>query len=219
MRQLSTAEKHFPPGIVSTDRGTKTPADDLNVGDALVPRLSCVLLVICLIAGPSFVCLFETSPAIAKQKSTVVKTDRKFNIVKKNKSVTDRNKKQKSFPAKRRKSIVSAEEEAHTILEVRTPVDKHDCIAAAQVFYVRAQSLARRTKQTIPQEFQRVVFKLDELCGEEEFDKARLSIDWMSRCLENLGKDNKVCSRNESHLCAIDPLSKACIASGARASD
>jgi hypothetical protein len=146
--------KTFSVASVSTERAAqKNRATISALGHAPLPRLSCVLLVICLIAGPSFVCLFETSPAIAKQKSTVVKTDRKFNIVKKNKSVTDRNKKQKSFPAKRRKSIVSAKEEAHTILEVRTPVDKHDCIAAAQVFYVRAQSLARRTKQTIPQEF------------------------------------------------------------------
>jgi hypothetical protein len=183
-----------------------------------MPRASYVLVSISLLAGSASLCLVATSSAIAKQKSTVVKKDKKSSIVKKDKSVAAR-KKQKSFAAKNRKSIVSAKEEARLAPQVRTPVDKHDCIAAAQAFYAKAQALAGRTKQAIPQEFHRVVSKLDEFCGEEEFEQARIGIDWMNLCLENFTGDKKAefCSNNESYFCAIEPQASACIASEARA--
>ena len=192
-----------------------------------MPRVSYLLISICLLAGSASLCLVAASSAIAKQKSTIVKKDKKASIAKKDKSVTAGNKsvaarkKQKSFAAKNRKSIVSAKEEARTVPQVRTPVDKHDCIAAAQAFYAKAQTLAGRTNQTIPQEFHRVVSKLDEFCGEEEFERARIGIDWMNLCLENFTSYKKAdfCSSNESYFCAIDPQASACIASEARAND
>jgi hypothetical protein len=100
-----------------------------------------------------------------------------------------------------------------SIPQPRTPVDKHDCIATAQVFYERAGTLARRTKQSIPQGFERVIAKLDEYCGEEEFEKARTSLDWMSTCLQNLAGSEKAasCSMNGSYLCALDAQSDACV--------
>ncbi len=53
---------------------------------------------------------------------------------------------------------------------------------------------------------------LDEFCGEEEFDKARITIDWMNTCLQNFTKDSKLgfCSRTQSYFCAIGPASEAC---------
>jgi hypothetical protein len=97
----------------------------------------------------------------------------------------------------------------------RTPVDKYDCIAVSQAFYEQATSLSSRTKQAIPREFERVVSKLDEFCGEEEFEKARISIDWMDLCLKNFTKDDKsgFCSRNKNYFCAIDPQSDGCLRS------
>ena len=196
-------------------------ASGLSVGRAaFAPRVSSVLLVICMLAGSGSVWLFETSFAIAKQRSTLVKKDKKSSIVKKEKSVAAR-KKQRSFAAKNQKSVVSAKEEARIAPEVRTPVDKHDCIAAAQAFYARAQAVAGGTKQTIPQEFHRLVSKLDEFCGEKEFEKAMIGIDWMNACLGNFRGDKKsdFCSSNKNYYCAIDPGASTCVASGARATD
>jgi hypothetical protein len=188
-----------------------------------MPRAAYVFVSIFLLAGSASHCLVATSSAIAKQKSTVVKKDKKSSIAKKEKndrSVAAR-KNQKSFVTKNRKSIVSTKEEARVIPPVRTPVDKHDCIAAAQAFYAKAQTLAGQTKQIVPQEFHRVVSKLDEFCGEEEFEQARIGINWMNLCLENFAGDKKAqfCSTNKSYFCAIDTQASACIASEARAND
>jgi hypothetical protein len=185
-----------------------------------MPRASCVLLSLCLLAGPASLCLVANSSAIAKQKSSIVKKDKKTSIVKKGKSIAVR-KKRKSFVAKSEKSVVSAKEEPRILLQLRTPVDKHDCIAAAQVFYAKAQTVAGRTKQVIPQEFHRVLSKLDEVCGEEEFEQARISINWMNLCLENFTGDKRAefCSTNERYFCAIDARASGCLANEARAND
>jgi hypothetical protein len=222
MRAALYARKESCPVSVRTAYGSKKPILDNSgfAGDGFAPRVSCALLLICLLAGSGSVWLFETSSAIAKQRSTVVQRHKKSSLVKKDKSIAAR-KKQKSFAARNRKSVASAKKEARIIPEVRTPVDKHDCIAAAQVFYGKAQTLAGQTRQTIPQEFHRVVSQLDEFCGEEEFEKARISIDWMNLCLENFTGDRRAefCSSNKSYFCAIDPKASACITSEARAND
>jgi len=97
-------------------------------------------------------------------------------------------------------------------MESRTPVDKHDCIDVSQAFYRRAASVAGRTKHGIPKEFERVASNLDVFCGEEEFDKARVSIDWMNTCLQNFSQDSKLgyCSRNKDYYCSIDSQSENC---------
>jgi hypothetical protein len=94
----------------------------------------------------------------------------------------------------------------------RTPGDKDECITLSQAFYEQGQAVSRRAKQTLPREFVRVASDLDRFCGEEEFDKARVSINWMNACLQNLGKDSKSesCSRDKAYLCAIDAQSDAC---------
>ena len=94
----------------------------------------------------------------------------------------------------------------------RTPNDKDECITLSQAFYEQGQAVSRRAKQTLPREFVRVASDLDRFCGEEEFDKARVSINWMNACLQNLGKDSKSesCSRDKTYLCAIDAQSDAC---------
>jgi hypothetical protein len=57
-----------------------------------------------------------------------------------------------------------------------------------------------------------VASDLDQFCGEEEFDKARISINWMNACLQNLSKDSKTesCSRDKTYLCAINAQSEGC---------
>jgi hypothetical protein len=149
---------------VRTAYGSKKPILDNSGfgGDRFARRVSCALLVICLLAGSGSVYLFETSSAIAKQRSTAVQKYEKSSLVKKDKSIAAR-KKQKSFAARNRKSVASKKKEARVIPEVRTPVDKHDCIAAAQVFYGKAQTLAGQMRETIPQEFHRVVSKLEQI--------------------------------------------------------
>jgi hypothetical protein len=69
-----------------------------------------------------------------------------------------------------------------------------------------------RTKRAVPPEFTRVASNLDASCGEEDFRKAWISIDWMNGCLNNFTKDAELgfCSRNEGYSCALDPRSDAC---------
>jgi hypothetical protein len=110
--------------------------------------------------------------------------------------------------AAKRKSLVAAKQVPVTATP-RTPLNKGDCIDAAQAFYSRAQTLSRQKNQTIPREFELVVSKLDEFCGEEEFEKARISIDWMNSCLQKFTKD--FCSRDRGYFCAIDPESEECL--------
>ena len=61
----------------------------------------------------------------------------------------------------------------------------------------------------------RVVSNLDESCGEEDFEKARISIDWMNTCLTNFAADYTLgfCTRNKSYFCAINPRSDGCLQS------
>jgi hypothetical protein len=59
----------------------------------------------------------------------------------------------------------------------------------SQALYGQAETLSRRTKQIIPRELARVASNLDESCGEEDFEKARISIDWINTCPKNFTKD------------------------------
>jgi hypothetical protein len=97
----------------------------------------------------------------------------------------------------------------------RTPRNKDDCLAVAQALYKQAKTLSQRTKQVVPREFARVASNLDQSCGEEDFDKAWISIEWMNGCLNNFRKDYELgfCSRNEGYLCAISPQSDGCLQS------
>ena len=118
--------------------------------------------------------------------------------------------KHKSSP-QARKTSAPAEQKPLDLI-ARTPVDKQDCIAVSQTIYGQAKTVSRQARQSIPKEFERVVSNLDEFCGEEEFDKARITIDWMNTCLQNFTKDSKLgfCSRTQSYFCAIGPTSEAC---------
>ena len=163
-------------------------------------------------------CVVATSPAIAKHKPANVEKHASGAGAKRHASATSKQK-QKSSAAKREESIAAAKQEPVETLQPRTPTDKQDCIAVAQSFYGRAGTLSRRGNRAIPDVFIRVVSKLDEFCGEEEFDKARISIDWMNTCLQNLSSDPKTaaCSNSENNFCAVDPQSKACTAGEKRA--
>ena len=191
-------------------------------------QASCVLVALGLIAASGSFCFVATADAVAKHRPSVTAKHRsaddddnkhKSVAVRKKQKVSVAKKDKPSVAVKKRKPAVVVKEEQITIPQPRTPVDKQECIAAAQAFYVKAQTLAGRTNQTITKEFQQVVSKLDEFCGEEEFEKARTSLDWMNLCLQNFTKDNKVefCSTNAGYFCAVDPQSDNCVASEARA--
>jgi hypothetical protein len=96
---------------------------------------------------------------------------------------------------------------------VQTPTNKADCVAVSQALYSRAETLSKRTKKIIPREFVRVAANLDEFCAGGDFEKARISIDWMNTCLKNFTKDYKLgfCSRNKSYFCSIDSQSDGCL--------
>jgi hypothetical protein len=174
-----------------------------------VQRRSCVLAALCLLVAASS-CFVATSSAIAKHRSSVVAKHKPVDG-KKHKSLAA-GQTRKSLLSKKRKLSVAVKEEPLFVLTPRTPADKHDCIATAQAFYARAVALSRRTKQTIPQEFERVISKLDEFCGEEEFEKARISIDWMDACLQNFTNKTEFCS--SSGHCVEDSKSDACVVEG-----
>ena len=191
-----------------------------------MPRASCVLVALGLIAASYSVCFLATASAVAKHRPSVTAKHKssdddddkhKSVAVRKKQKVSAAKKDKPSVEGKKHKPSVAAKEEPITIPQPRTPADKQECIAAAQAFYVKAQTVAGRTNQTITKEFQQVVSKLDEFCGEEEFEKAKNSLDWMNLCLQNFTKDNRVefCSRNAGYFCAVD--ADTCIASEARA--
>src|ERR1700757_2828033 len=94
-----------------------------------------------------------------------------------------------------------------------TPTSKGDCLAVSETLYRNAERLSKRKKQIIPREFARVAANLDEFCGEENFEKARISIDWTNTCLKNFTKDYKLgfCSRNKNYFCAVYPQSEGCL--------
>jgi hypothetical protein len=165
----------------------------------------------CVLAVSGSLCAFAAPSAFAKTQPTVAEKSGggKSHVVvaakKKKKAVT-----------KTRKSKAAVKRAPATKPEPRTPTDKQDCIAVAQAFYREAGRLSKKTNQDTPKGFVRVISKLSELCGEEEFDKARVSLDWMDACLQDLaGKQQaKLCSSHESLLCTLDPQSKSCLASG-----
>jgi hypothetical protein len=157
--------------------------------------------------------LLATSSAAAKHKSY-----HKSSVAEKKHQSAGAKQKHKSLASKKDKPFVAAKEEPIAVPEPRTPGNTQDCIAQAQALYKRAETTAKRAKQSIPREFERVISKLDELCGEEEFDKARISLDWMHTCLQNFSKDSRgqYCSRTASYFCAIDGQSDACVISPAQ---
>jgi uncharacterized protein YsxB (DUF464 family) len=72
------------------------------------------------------------------------------------------------------------------------PGSRKDCAATSKTLYGQAEALAKRAKQIIPREFERVSSNLDDYCDEGDFEKARVSIDWMNTCLKNFTKSYKL---------------------------
>ena len=93
-----------------------------------------------------------------------------------------------------------------------TPRDKNECLAVARTLNDQAKKLSQQTKRGIPRELTRVAADLDHSCGEDDFGKAWISIEWMNGCLNNFTKDVELgfCSRNEGYSCALSPQSDAC---------
>jgi hypothetical protein len=165
-----------------------------------------VTAALCALAASGAVCVLVPTAVMAKHKPSVVA---KHKETKHRSSATRHASSKHRLSAAKEKSADAAERKLVT-LTPRTPVDKYDCIAQSQTFYERAQNVFR-AKHGIPQEFERVASNVDEFCGEEEFEKARISFDWMSACLQNYTKDNLGgCSRDKGYFCALDPQSDGC---------
>jgi len=93
------------------------------------------------------------------------------------------------------------------------PGSQKDCAATSKALYGQAETLAKRTKLIIPREFDRVSANLDDYCDAGDFEKARISIDWMNTCLRNFTRNYNLgfCFRNKRYFCALDPQSDACL--------
>ena len=115
-------------------------------------------------------------------------------------------------PAKDRSVVIPTPKQGPVRTDL-TPRNKNECLAVAQVLNERARSLSKRARQSVPREFTRVASDLDQSCGEEDFKKAWISIEWMNGCLNNFTKDAELgfCSRNEGYSCAINPRSDGCV--------
>ena len=115
-------------------------------------------------------------------------------------------------PAKNRSVMVPAAKPGAVPTD-RTPTNRNNCLAVAHALNEQAKTLSKRTKQGIPREFTRVASDLDATCGEEDFGKAWISIEWMNGCLNNFTKDYELgfCSKNEGYACAIAPRSDGCL--------
>ena len=91
-------------------------------------------------------------------------------------------------PAKNPSPVVPPPKQAPVRTDL-TPRDTNDCLAVARTLNEQAKSLSKRTKRAVPPEFTRVASNLDASCGEEDFRKAWISIEWMNGCLNNFVKD------------------------------
>jgi hypothetical protein len=151
------------------------------------PRMAAAL---CFVAALASLCVVATESDAARSRSG------------KHRSVT-----------KPRPAPAAKEKPKPAVATDQTPTNKNDCLTVSQTLYERAEALSKRAKQSVPREFTRVASNLDESCGEEDFDKARISIDWLNTCLANYNKDYSLgfCTRDKGYFCAINPRSDACL--------
>ena len=114
-------------------------------------------------------------------------------------------------PAKDRSTVVPTPKQGPVRTDL-TPRNKNECLAVAQTLNEQAKKLSRQSKRAVPSEFSSVGSDLGRSCGEEDFKKAWISIEWMNGCLNNFGKDAELgfCSRNDGYSCALNPRSDAC---------
>jgi hypothetical protein len=110
-------------------------------------------------------------------------------------------------------SVAMAAQRKPVAAAAHAPASQKDCAATSKALDRQAETLSKRTRQIIPREFARVSANLDDYCDEGDFEKARISIDWMNTCLKNFTKDYDLgfCSRNKAYFCAVDPQSGACL--------
>jgi hypothetical protein len=95
------------------------------------------------------------------------------------------------------------------------PGSQKECATTSKALYRQAEALSKRTRQIIPREFERVSANLDDYCDGGDFEKARISIDWLSTCIKNFTKnyDLGFCTRNKIYFCAVDPQLDGCLQS------
>jgi hypothetical protein len=115
-------------------------------------------------------------------------------------------------PAKNTSSIAPPAKQAPIRTDL-TPRNKNDCLAVAQTLNERAKKLSRQTKRAVPPEFTSVGSDLGRSCGQGDYNKAWISMEWMNGCLDNFTKDAELgfCSRNEGYACALGSRSDSCV--------
>lgn len=158
------------------------------------PRMAAAL---CFVAALASLCMVATDSDAARRRSSGAGKSR-------------------SVTTKQRPAAPAAKDKPKPAVATdQTPTNKNDCLTVSQTLFERAEALSKRAKQSVPREFTRVASNLDESCGEEDFDKARISIDWLNTCLANYTKDYSLgfCTRDKNYFCAINPRSEACLQS------
>jgi len=96
-------------------------------------------------------------------------------------------------------SLLMAAQPTLVAAAAHAPASQKDCAATSKALYRQAEALAKRSKEIIPREFDRVSANLDDYCDGGDFERACISIDWMNTCLKNFTKNYNLgfCSRNK----------------------
>jgi hypothetical protein len=93
------------------------------------------------------------------------------------------------------------------------PTDPAACSKLNEQLYAWAEAQEKKNKKLIiPREFARVSADLDEACGDKDFKKAQIALDWMNNCIKNYTKPYKLgfCQRDKKYFCAVLPGTDAC---------
>jgi hypothetical protein len=93
------------------------------------------------------------------------------------------------------------------------PTNPAACSKLNEQLYAWAEAKEKTNRKLIiPREFARVSADLDEFCGDQEFAKAQIALDWLNTCIKNYTKSYKLgfCQRNQKYFCGVLPESDAC---------
>src|SRR5437016_2451023 len=92
------------------------------------------------------------------------------------------------------------------------PKETAACQRAAEALNKQAERLEKSTRIRVPREFVRVAANLDDYCEDKEFQKARISLEWMETCIKNYRRPYNLgyCMRSKKYFCAVEPASEGC---------
>jgi hypothetical protein len=93
------------------------------------------------------------------------------------------------------------------------PPDSAACSKLNEQLYAWAEAKEKKNRKLIiPREFARVSADLDEFCGDKDFAKAQIALDWLNTCIKNYSRPYKLafCQRTQRYFCGVLPESDAC---------